>query len=78
MVPFETKFLGWDVQSFITLVFPATLFQVCSEEEGLIEPWDYTPFYYLIECGAFLLAVSHIVFVNPTMRRSMLDRDESK
>jgi len=52
--------------------------QVCSEEEGLIEPWDYTPFYYLIECGAFLLAVSHIVFVNPTMRRSMLDRDESK
>ena len=50
--------------------------QQCSE--GLVDPRDYTPFYYLLMSGSLAIAGSYIFFVNPTMRRSQLERSDSK
>ena len=46
--------------------------QLCSE--GLVDPRDYTPFYYLLMAGSLAIATSFIFFVNPTMRRSEVER----
>ena len=40
---------------------------------GAVEPWDYTPYYYLIMVEGFLGAIAFIVFINPKMRRTDVD-----
>ena len=50
--------------------------QQCSE--GLVDPLDYTPFYYLLMAGSLAIAASFIFFVNPTLRRSQLERTEAQ
>ena len=41
-----------------------------------VQPWDYTPFYYLIMAGAVLIAAGYIFLVNPRMRRAALEQGD--
>ena len=41
-----------------------------------VQPWDYTPFYYLIMAGALVIAAGYIFLVNPRMRRAALEQGD--
>jgi len=45
-----------------------------SSDDGLLEPYDYTPYYYFLMVAGFVVGVCFIIFINPTLRRSAADR----
>jgi len=51
--------------------------QVCGEGSG-VEAWDYTPFYYFIMVGALGIAIGYSYFVNPSMKRSLADKETGR
>ena len=38
-----------------------------------VEPRDYTPYYYLIMAMATVMPIAFMIFVKPSMRRSLED-----
>ena len=40
---------------------------------GAVDPWDYTPYFYLLMTFACLGALSFIAFINPQLRRTDVD-----
>merc|ERR1712226_1230799 len=46
------------------------ILQVHQCSEGLVEPWDYTPYFYFLMVAGLFVSVAFILFINPTMRRS--------
>ena len=63
-------------QRQICLVFFRIFGKIFSYSKGLVVPRDYTPFYYLLMSGSIGIAASYIFFVNPSLRRSQLERGE--
>jgi len=53
--------------------------QVCKDltaqdsSPGAVDPWDYTPYFYLVMSTGFTAAIAFIAFINPTLRRSDVD-----
>jgi len=53
--------------------------QVCKDlsgtqdSPGAVNPWDYTPYYYLIMTFGFLGGLGFIAFINPQFNRSNVD-----
>jgi len=58
--------------------------QVCKDlsgnpdSPGAVDPWDYTPYYYLVMTFGFLGALGFIAFINPTLKRTNVDNTISK
>jgi len=59
----------WDPTEEMLLV------QKCRvSDDGLLQPYDYTPYFYFLMAAGFVVGVCFIIFINPTLRRSAADR----